>query len=78
VTISDTKQTGATALTIGGTAATSVLVLNATTITTVTPQHSARAVDVTVTTAGGRHSLIAASWVVSVSAATQRHDAARG
>ncbi|WP_256378725.1 hypothetical protein [Bradyrhizobium sp. URHD0069] len=40
-------------MTVGAAAATSVVVVNATTITTVTPEHSARAVDVTVTTAGG-------------------------
>jgi IPT/TIG domain len=53
VTITGTNLTGATAVTIGGTAATAVTVVNSTTITAVTPAHTAGAVDVAVTTAGG-------------------------
>ena len=53
VTITGTNFTGATAVTIGGTAATSVVVVNATTITAVTPAGTAGAQNVTVTTPGG-------------------------
>jgi IPT/TIG domain len=53
VTIRGTNLTGATAVTIGGGAATSVVVVNDTTITAVTPAHTAAgAVDVVVTTPG--------------------------
>jgi len=40
-------------VTFGGTAATGVTVVNATTITAVTPAHAAGVVDVVVTTPGG-------------------------
>ena len=53
VTITGTNFTGATAVTFGGTAATSVVVVNATTITAITPAHAAGAVNVVVTTPGG-------------------------
>ena len=48
-----TNLTGASAVTIGGAAATSVTVVNATTITAVTPAHAAGTVDIVVTTPGG-------------------------
>ena len=53
VTITGTNFTGATAVTFGGTAATSFTVNSATSITAVTPEHAAGAVDVRVTTPGG-------------------------
>jgi WD40 repeat protein len=46
VTITGTNFTGATAVTFGGTAATGVTVVNATTITAVTPAHAAGVVNV--------------------------------
>ena len=53
VTITGTNFTGATAVTFGGVAATSVVVVNATTITAVTPAGTAGAVNVAVTTPAG-------------------------
>lgn len=53
VTIAGTNLTGATAVSIGGNAATSVVVVNTTTITAVTPAHAAGSVDVVVTTGAG-------------------------
>ena len=53
MTITGTNFTGATAVTFGGTAATGVTVVNATTITAVTPAHAAGVVNVAVTTPGG-------------------------
>lgn len=53
VTITGTNLTGATSVTFGGVAATSVVVVSSTSITCVTPAHAAGAVDVAVTTAGG-------------------------
>ena len=53
VTITGTNFTGATGVTFGGTDATSVNVVNDTTITAVTPAHAAGAVSVLVTTPGG-------------------------
>jgi len=50
VTLTGTDLLGATAVTFDGTAATSVNVVNATTVTAVTPAHAAGAVDVVVTT----------------------------
>jgi hypothetical protein len=54
VTISGTNLGGATTVTFGGTAATNVVVVNATTITATTPAHAAGAVDLVVTTQGGQ------------------------
>jgi fructose/tagatose bisphosphate aldolase len=45
--------TGATGVTFGGSAATSVNVVNSTTVTAVTPAHAAGAVDVVITTPSG-------------------------
>jgi hypothetical protein len=53
VTITGVNFTGATGVTIGGSAATSVVVVNDTTITCVTPAHAAGASDVVVTTPAG-------------------------
>ncbi|HEX8979164.1 MAG TPA: IPT/TIG domain-containing protein, partial [Parasulfuritortus sp.] len=53
VTITGTNFTGATSVTIGGAAATSVVVVNATTITAITPAGVAGAANVAVTTPGG-------------------------
>jgi hypothetical protein len=53
VTLTGTNFTGATALTFGGTAATGVTVVNATTITAMTPAHAAGTVELVVTTPGG-------------------------
>ncbi len=53
VTITGTNFTGATSVTIGGAAATSVVVVNSTTITATTPAGSVGARDVAVTTTGG-------------------------
>ena len=53
ITITGTNFTGATSVTIGGTAATSFSVVSATQITAVTPVGTVGAKDVAVTTAGG-------------------------
>ena len=53
VTITGTNFTGATSVTIGGAATTSVVVVNATTITATTPAGTAGAQDVVVTTPAG-------------------------
>lgn len=58
VTITGTDFTGATGVTFGGAAATSVVVVNATTITCATPVGTAGAKDVTVTTAAGTGTLV--------------------
>jgi hypothetical protein len=53
VTLTGTQFTGATGVTFDGVAATSVNVVNSTTITAVTPSHAAGAVDVVVETPSG-------------------------
>ena len=53
LTITGTNFTGATLVTFGGLAATSLSVVNSTTITCITPAHDAGAVGVIVNTAGG-------------------------
>ncbi|WP_179783920.1 IPT/TIG domain-containing protein [Rhizobium sp. AN5] len=53
LTITGANLTGATGVTIGGTAATGVNVISATSITATTPAHAAGAVNVAVTTPGG-------------------------
>jgi outer membrane autotransporter protein len=53
ITISGTNFTGATAVTIGGVAATGIAIVNPTTITATTPAHAAGTVNVAVTTSGG-------------------------
>lgn len=57
VTITGTNFTGATAVTIGGTACTSIVVVNATTITCVTPAKSAGIYDLVVTSPNGSGTL---------------------
>ncbi|MGD0080192.1 MAG: IPT/TIG domain-containing protein, partial [Methanoregula sp.] len=53
VTITGTGFTGATSVTFGGNAATSVMVVNSTAVTAVTPAGTAGAVNVIITTPGG-------------------------
>lgn len=53
VTLTGTGLTGTTSITFGGVAATSINVIDATTVTAVTPAHAAGMVDVVITTAGG-------------------------
>lgn len=53
VTLTGVGLTGATGVTFGGSAATSVNVVNSTTVTAVTPAHAAGAVDVVITTPSG-------------------------
>ena len=53
VTITGTNFTGATSVTFDGLAATTINVVNSTTITCITPAHSAGAVNVIITTQGG-------------------------
>lgn len=53
VTLTGTKLYGVTAVTFGGSAATSVVVVSATSVTCVTPAHAAGAVTVVVTDDGG-------------------------
>ncbi|MEI9901090.1 MAG: IPT/TIG domain-containing protein [Hyphomicrobium sp.] len=73
VTITGTNFTGATNVTFGGSAATGVTVVNDTTITAVTPAHSAGLVDVYVTTPDGTgtgtnaYTFLGAPTVLSVS-----------
>ncbi|MEI6246461.1 MAG: IPT/TIG domain-containing protein, partial [Acidobacteriota bacterium] len=57
VALTGTNLTGATGVTFGGTAATNVVVVSATSITATTPAHAAGAVNVVVTTAGGSGTL---------------------
>lgn len=57
VTITGTNLLGATSVTIGGVAATSVVITSATTITAVTPANTSGAKNVVVTTAGGSGTL---------------------
>ena len=53
ITITGTNFTGASSVTFGGTAATAVVVVNATTITATTPAHAIGVVDIAVTSFGG-------------------------
>ena len=53
ITIVGTNLTGASSVTVGGKSATSVVVVNATTITAMTPSGTVGAQDVAVTTSGG-------------------------
>lgn len=59
VTITGTALTGTTAVSFGGTPATGVVVVNATSVTAVSPAHSAGTADVTVTTPGGMSATVA-------------------
>jgi formylglycine-generating enzyme required for sulfatase activity len=58
ITITGTNLTGTSSVTIGGTAATSVTVVNATTVTAVTPVGTEGAKTVSVTTPGGTANLM--------------------
>jgi formylglycine-generating enzyme required for sulfatase activity len=57
ITITGTNLTGATSVTVGGAAATSVIVVSATTVTAVTPAGTAGGKTVSVTTPGGTANL---------------------
>ena len=57
VTLTGTGLTGTTGVTFDGVAATGVTVVDATTLTALTPGHAAGAVDVSVTTVGGSGTL---------------------
>lgn len=57
VTLTGTGLTGATGVTFGGNAATSVHVVNSTTVTAVTPPHAVGNVDVVITTPSGSSTL---------------------
>jgi formylglycine-generating enzyme required for sulfatase activity len=57
ITLTGTNLTGATSVTVGGVAATGVTVVNATTVTAVTPAGTAGAKTVSVTTPGGTANL---------------------
>jgi hypothetical protein len=76
VTITGTNLTGATGVTIGGAAATSVVVVNSTTITAVAPAGTAGTASVIVTTPGGSnaantlYTYVAAPTVTGVSPST--------
>jgi hypothetical protein len=71
VTITGTNLTGATSVTFGGNPATNVIVVNATTITALTPPGAAGSVAVAVTTPGGTGTLAAAyQYVVTAPTVT--------
>lgn len=79
VTITGTNFTGATGVTFGGAAATSVVVVNATTITCNTPAGTAGAVTVAVTTPSGTGSLSNAfTYTASVATYNQGTDYSSG
>ncbi|MFE7802524.1 ice-binding family protein [Nocardia sp. NPDC057440] len=63
VVLTGTNLTGATAVSFGGTPATSFTVNSSTQITAVTPAHSAGTVSVTVTTAGGTSNSVAFTYI---------------
>ncbi|MGV9840231.1 ice-binding family protein [Nocardia niigatensis] len=63
VVLTGTNLTGATAVSFGGTPATSFTVNSSTQITAVTPAHSAGTVAVTVTTAGGTSNGVAFTYI---------------
>ncbi|MGA9333746.1 MAG: midcut-by-XrtH protein [Rudaea sp.] len=58
ITLTGTALTGATAVTFGGIAATSVNVVNSTTVTAVTPAHATGSVDIIVATPAGGATLV--------------------
>jgi hypothetical protein len=70
VTVTGTNFGAGAALTIGGTAATSVTVVNQTTITATTPAHAAGAVDVVVTNAGATPGTLTGGFTYTVPVAT--------
>lgn len=59
ITLTGVGLTGTTSVTFGGVAATSVNVVNSTTITVVSPAHAVGVVDVAITTPGGSAGIIA-------------------
>jgi formylglycine-generating enzyme required for sulfatase activity len=60
ITIVGTNFTGATSVTVGGVAATSIVVFSANTITAISPAHSVGAVDIVVVTPNGTVTLVGA------------------
>ena len=60
ITIVGTNFTGATSVTVGGVAATSIVVVSSTVITALSPAHSAGAVDIVVVTPSGTVTLVGA------------------
>jgi formylglycine-generating enzyme required for sulfatase activity len=66
ITITGTNLTGASSVTVGGNAATSVTVVNATTVTAVTPAGTAGARTVAVTTPGGTATAAGAFTYITV------------
>ena len=81
VVITGTNLTGASAVSFGGTAATSFTPVNATTVNATAPAHAAGTVDVTVTTGGGTSATNAGDHFTYIATpdhherrAEQRHD----
>jgi hypothetical protein len=74
ITLTGINLTGTTGVTIGGTACTSVTVVNATTVTCKTPAKAAGSYDVVITTAAGSDTLVAGfeSWSPLVDYAAAR------
>lgn len=70
VTLTGVDLTDTSGVTFGGDAATSVTVVNDTTVTCVTPAHAAGAVDVVLTTPGGSDTLVGGFTFADVTAPT--------
>lgn len=69
VTLTGTNFVAGATVSFGGVAATSVTVVNSTTITAVVPAHSAGRVDVTVTLPGGQSATLRAAFLYEIRAA---------
>lgn len=78
VTLSGTNLSGATAVTFGGAPASSFTVVTDTTITAVTPVHTAGAADVVVTTNGGSATLVGGYTYFAISTDATLSDLAPG
>jgi IPT/TIG domain len=78
VTVTGTHFAAGATVTIGGTAASNVVVQNATTLTADTPQHAAGAADVSVTVAGRSASMGGAFTFLAPAAATNQPPAISG